>query len=447
MSLSVSSEKTWSTLFTTNIQKDEDRKDPFQNIFKKTKNDLNIIDTNLKERAIKIYVNEQDPEFNFTPAVVQIPKTLNESSPEVSKVASLCYQNYRCAMKELEDSIADALAINTPLKEFINRVCGRLLTAIEKYAEVAAEERGLKPLEAELFKHQLLADTYLCGEDKMKDFAGNVGSNPIAIIKGLLLGNLREQIFLVLSLKTVILKKMIRDSLITQKINEKLLKEGFDWQLEFDPRYGDDGLYEDLTDSMELRLSGDNEEDWKQKNNPTIETGDTLRFPPSEREKRYATKDPVITNDHRNLRYSWSAGAAIIKPVTAKEQPDNPYLIAAENLCLPLIAGISGSTDGILATVHALGLNTKKDLYLTRMACLAFLISVHSHSAYEVMTSAKSFGLKFHPSPDYYKQIDPVEIGFLEELAKCQKRRGFKMPDYYLTEEHFKEVQKQIIQA
>lgn len=399
----------------------------------------------LKERSIKQYEGEGTPNFDYDAPFVHVPVENRRSSEDTAKICNRCRKDYEAAMEAMEESIADAIVNNKPTKELVNEAAHRMLQFLEKYAEVLVEMDGLEPSQAEILVYRLLADTYLIGEEKTKEYSGNVGSNPLAIRHALEGGNLREQLFLLLSFKKSVLKHVVRNEEAVNKINEKLQESKSGWQLAYEPKYGDDGIYEALTETEELRrFSNTNISEWKEKNNPTIETGDQTRFPPSEREKRLATGDPVIGPEHKDIRYQWSAGAAALKPATVKEKPDNLYLKAADELHLPLVAGISGTTDGIMATINVLGLNSKEEMSLARMACLAFFVDTKSHSVYEVMTSSKSFGLKFHPSPDYYKQIDPIETGFLKDLEISQSKRGFKMPDYYLSEKHFDEVSNQI---
>lgn len=73
------------------------------------------------------------------------------------------------------------------------------------------------------------------------------------------------------------------------------------------------------------------------------------------------------------------------------------------------------------------------------LACMGWMIGSRDHSAHEIQTAAKSFGLAYQAGPTSYKQIKPGDEAFLEKLRMAQAARGFKMPDEYLSTDHIRE--------
>lgn len=406
----------------------------------------------METRSIKEFsVNPEisGPKLNFSsvPLKINIAEDLKLSPEAAHKLEEGCINDYKKAMEVLEESIAFAACSNPCVIELIGKACERLLTVIDTYAEVLREtsDPPMKPLQSELLVYKLLSDSFFSeATKKTKDYAGNVGSNPLAIRDALKEGNLRERLFLLINFRKSILRTIIKDPMLVDKINQKLQDSRMGWQIEADPSFDKDGLYAAETDTMKLRKQKDHLEEWKKKHAPTIESGEKLLIKPSKREERYAAKEPLVTEKHKTQQFDWSSGSALYEPVTAQSQPENPYLKIADDLKLTLIAGISGTTDHILTCINRLGLNSMEDMNLTRLACLGLFIDTKCHSAYEVMTSSKSFGLEFKPSTDYYNQIDPLNTGFLEDLKRRQKEKGFELPDYYLSEEHAKKKAKEL---
>ncbi|MCR9137502.1 MAG: hypothetical protein NXI27_16010 [Alphaproteobacteria bacterium] len=122
--------------------------------------------------------------------------------------------------------------------------------------------------------------------------------------------------------------------------------------------------------------------------------------------------------------------------LTDGSHPGSRYLDAVRALGLPRCSGISVSADQMLTMAGVVGLKSKSHLVRLRAAFLPWMVGNDDHSVDEIMISAKSFGLNYQPSPDYYKQIYPGSRAFLRSLEQCQASRGFNLPDHYLTRRH-----------
>lgn len=114
---------------------------------------------------------------------------------------------------------------------------------------------------------------------------------------------------------------------------------------------------------------------------------------------------------------------------------DSPYLKAVEALGLPQQAGISGSTDQTLTMAGIVGITSVEEINRLRLMYLGWMTSCDDHSVDEILTSAKAFGVPYTPAPDYYKQIYPQDPRFVDKVAAGQKKRGYELPDYYLSSE------------
>jgi len=124
----------------------------------------------------------------------------------------------------------------------------------------------------------------------------------------------------------------------------------------------------------------------------------------------------------------------------SNKESDSPYFEAIDALGIPQYAGISGSTDQIFTLIGLLGIQSKKELMALRLIFIAWMGANEDHTAHEIMTALKSFGLEYTPSADYYKNIYPTCPSLVDEIEKAQQHRGYKLPDYYLSNEYVKQV-------
>jgi hypothetical protein len=335
---------------------------------------------------------------------------------------------YPAAMEALEESIADVVIEDPQVCAFLDTACRRVDAIIAAYAKVTSSNGSV--LEKELRSFRVYNDLYVDLETKYQAYGGMVGSNPLAIKHALLEGNFREKAVALLCAKKTLLTKISEDPDLLRRVNAELAKQEQDWKLLEDYPLSPDGAYCAPT--------------FNKKRKPEVVKAELaqypylnqlqMRIPLSEREKRVATNDLMYTNKQlERTRIQWPAGSLYIDKITI-EDANHPYLQAANDVKAPLIASISGSTDQICAALCFMGLNSKKDLLLGRLVCCGWLINDKSHSAAEVLTSARSFDLPFIFSSDYYKSLLPSEMGgdeLIQKIAEKQHARGYRLPDAY----------------
>ncbi|MEC7838469.1 MAG: hypothetical protein VX777_00360 [Chlamydiota bacterium] len=142
----------------------------------------------------------------------------------------------------------------------------------------------------------------------------------------------------------------------------------------------------------------------------------------------------------RTTQNPWNTGKHLWK-TTTKNECGSPYLDAVEDLGLPTLTSISGSTDQTLTMAGAVGVNSIEELSDLRGLYIPWMTAHQDHTAHEIMTAAKSFNVPYTPSPDYYKQIFPqLNEQLIPKLEESQRKKGFELPDYYLSSEYAKTV-------
>lgn len=378
--------------------------------------DVNPIDWQSKS----IRLVEGEPQYTFVEAEVKIPNELKQklTNEEIKNIEQQCLEKFSESQAFLDESMADVFCSNRFVKEHLQASCSRLLKTLETYAKIQLESKNKEKPSEMTFKfalNRLLADIFLDRSSKTHNYAGQVGSNPIAIKKALESGNFREQMFLLLYAKKGVMGTIAKNQSLIDQINKKLADDGESWSLIADPTIDEDAIYAAETDRLQLRTTKKSKQDIT---SPSI--GDPLlRVPLSDREKRYVTKQPVVIKDHEKEKTNWGSGSSSYDPRIAEgSHEDPPYLEIAKKLHLNLVAGISGTTDQVLSIMRVLGQDTLRDMALGRMGCLGWFIDTHSHSSYEVLTSSKSFGLPFTPAPDSYKNIPPEDLK--TEIRVCK---------------------------
>ncbi|NWJ98122.1 MAG: DUF4157 domain-containing protein [Chloroflexi bacterium] len=112
----------------------------------------------------------------------------------------------------------------------------------------------------------------------------------------------------------------------------------------------------------------------------------------------------------------------LIKEVGDKPLPWKPghinYVIGdklkklTDQLAVPLLGGISGSTDMYFRAADFLGITGIAQKKLVRLASLGTMMPAGDHSFYEIMVVAREFGLAdYVPGPKGYKALSPLEEG------------------------------------
>lgn len=151
-------------------------------------------------------------------------------------------------------------------------------------------------------------------------------------------------------------------------------------------------------------------------------------------------KENILECQKKNTTIPWVAGKHFFK-LYDNTAVSSPYLDYIEALGLPQYAGISGSSDQTFTMAGVVGVNSLEELMGLRLLYIPWMGANHDHTADEIMISVKAFGLPYTPSADYYKQLYPdLEETLTAEIQKEQRRRGYELPDYYLSEEYAREV-------
>ncbi|MEC7840368.1 MAG: hypothetical protein VX777_10055 [Chlamydiota bacterium] len=124
-----------------------------------------------------------------------------------------------------------------------------------------------------------------------------------------------------------------------------------------------------------------------------------------------------------------------------KDKYKSHYLDAIESLGLPQYSGISGSTDQTITIAGLVGIQSLEELYDLRLLYIPWMSGHEDHTTDEILTAMKSFGVPYKPSADYYKDIYPdLASDFIEKVQISQRKKGFELPDYYLSEDYAKIV-------
>ncbi|MBA3722457.1 MAG: hypothetical protein H0W88_08655 [Parachlamydiaceae bacterium] len=389
---------------------------------------------------VKTY--EGPTNFLMEAPIIRIPDAIREKLTEEqrNKIEELCKTNFMGSVKVLEKSMAEAALTEPKVDAFLSKLGDRVITFIEAYASVMADKDHSNK---EILTLKYLSDLFLESPKQTIDYAGNVGANPITIRNALKDGNYREKMHLITeAFKWAARNKIFNDPEMVKLMNQK---SGLTWELTCDPKLGTLGNYAALTGikGQELRKfkpdATKSVTSWKGRN-PTVADLAETRVPLSRAEAEYTTGQYGRHFRSTEFQVKTGAGAAVFNPTTVADR-EHPYLRAASELGLPLMAGISGSSDQFFSLMNALGFKSKEDLTLGLLACLGGFIKGSNHTSIEVLAAAKSFGFEYNFSADSYKMIDPDNrTSFLELLVAEQKKNRYEMPDYYLSQEYVTKI-------
>ena len=141
-----------------------------------------------------------------------------------------------------------------------------------------------------------------------------------------------------------------------------------------------------------------------------LEHYERLGIAPSTRERRFA----MLKDDEGRDKLQWKEGAAyfqIDKAVTAKGMLQT--------------AGASGTTLRMLGAYRLMGAS-QKELLDFRLALIAWMVSSHDHSLYEILEGSHNAGVRGKESLDeaavMYTNIDPLDTETLRENFAVDKQ-------------------------
>ncbi len=437
-------------------------------------------------KKVKEYI--QHDIGTFTPVQVDIPNHLKQQlTPEqLLQLERSCLTDYAQSKITMEQSIADVAVKDKEVLAFANALAKRIITVMDICIEQGIEVNGVNAIPPDphklktilgfeptilppdfytsLKKNELLTKIVNEKLGKKKEgieegnvsAAGFVGLSPMSLRHSAQEGNIREAMLIPYKTAFGFFSDFLDNPEYVKTINTKLEEKKIDWRLseevinnikeelaklpQPDPanpakkrqllQYGayasNRGMRETLSKESRAAFI---------KSNPKI-NDEALRVPLSNREKFAYAKNTDINRSESQVK--WESGKSWFE---MGKNPADPVAISAAATREPLIAGISGTTDQVLTLAYCLGFFDDKakktqNMETCRLACLGWMIDAGDHTFHEICSSSKSLGMNYTPAPDSYKQIKTQDKGKFEvALKEAQKRRGYKMPDAYLTQE------------
>ncbi|WP_298623881.1 hypothetical protein [uncultured Legionella sp.] len=435
---------------------------------------------------IKKFTEDEIPSYDdHVKPVVTIPVEVSrELDPmDVADIQQQALEEYRASKAVLNESIADVATHDPEALKFAGEMSKRVLTIMEIAVELgirspdginetneqlvnlgvpqeAIDARApglLSELKQKNIKSAVISQNGSSVENGNANEAGFVGFSPLAI-QNATEGNLRERMYIPFKTTHAFTGKLFADPDNVDLINHKLTERGEDWQLnkaaidELRARsagkYGGVyayGAYASSRDGSRKSQTDEFRNDYPN-HNPTIgEQVQSGRVPLSQREI-LGQSGSLTAADAANQHIKWQPGEAWSAIHDAR---DHKSVVAAEETGDLMLTGISGTTDSMLTMGQMLGMfegdAAAKDKAMRdgMVACMGWMVDAKDHTAHEIQTGAKSFGLSYTAGPESYKQIRPGDQEFLDKITTAQAARGFKMPDEYLSAEHVIELAKE----
>ena len=428
---------------------------------------------------IKVFDKQMVQYDDHVVPIIKIPTDIKQflTDNQQKNLEKACLDRFLAAKKCLDESIADVASKHERALEFAGELASRVLVLMDIVANSGLDDRlaikettALKLQKLGVSKEAMLRSPALlkelrkgvlkriiisgAGEVEKGNLteSGYVGMNSLAI-QNAAKGNLRERMYIPYKSTWEFTEKLLSDVNNVDIINNELKKAGHQWQLnvavidELKSKNTDNSLYQlgafaASRNNSRTFHSAEYQRQYQQLN-PDIRTMDESRIPLSQRELLAQSGD---LNKKSEKKVQWLPGEAWYGVEALSES--HPSLKAAEQSGDLMLTGISGTTDAILTMGHILGVfdGEKKEEKMREgmLACMGWMIDAKDHTAHEIQTSAKSFGLTYTPGPDSYKQIRPGDARFEHDLRGAQKKRGFEMPDDVLKEKCIRKIAREI---
>lgn len=436
--------------------------------------------------AIKKFTEDETPSYtDHVKPVVTVPAEVSRDLDpmDVAEIQQQALDEYKASKVALNESIADVATHDPAALQFAGEMSKRVLTIMEIAVELgiqspdninatdeqlknvgvsqeAIDARApgfLNELKQNNIKTQVISQSGASIEKGNANEAGFVGFSPQAI-QNATEGNLRERLYIPFKTTHGFTSKLFANPDNVTRINEKLTERGEEWQLneavidelrvKSTGKYGGVyayGAYAASRDGSRISQSEQFRTEYPSRNPTVSEQVKSGRVPLSQREILGQSGDLNAT-EAADQRLQWQTGEAWSG---IREDRNHKTITAADETGDLMLTGISGTTDSILTMGQMIGMfegdqQTKEKAMRDGMvACMGWMVDAHDHTAHEIQTGAKSFGLEYTAGPDSYKQIRPGDQEFLEKLKDAQAERGFKMPDEYLSAEHVTELAKE----
>ena len=407
---------------------------------------------------------------------VTIPADIKKfiTADEQKRLESACLEDYVAAKECLDESIADVASKDVKALEFAGELALRVLTLMDIAANAGLDSRVsarevnetklrtvgiakeaikarapdfLKELKKGVLKRIIISGSGEIEKGNL-DEAGYVGMNSLAI-QHAAEGNLRERMYIPYKSTMDFTEKLLSDTNNVDNINKELKKMGCNWALnkavidELKSQTADHSLYQPGAYAASRGDSRTHHPDQHRRHyqnmNPTIQDMNNRRIPLSHRELLAQSGD---LNKGSEKKVQWLPGEAWYG--VGEQSELHPSLKAASESRENMLTGISGTTDAILTMGLMLvmfdGENKEEKMRDGMIACMGWMIDAKDHTAHEIQTSAKSFGLNYTPGPASYKQIRPSDHQFERDLRDAQQKRGYRMPDEVLNEPHVRKM-------
>lgn len=407
---------------------------------------------------------------------LRIPSSLKNglSAKQQQVLKSVCLQEYRDAMKCLNESVADVASHDKNALAFASELAQRVLSLMEIAADLGLDQRvsetqditklidigipecSIRSRSSGLLKELKrgnLKSAIISASGKTE--AGYLGMSPLAINTAAK-GNLREMMYIPYKTTREFTDTLLAKPENVDAINTELNARDCGWQINVEVinalkaqlsgnslyQYGAYAASRDAYGGSRIARDDTYKAQYQQ-NNPSIQAVQQGRIPLSSRELLAQSGD---LDPNSTQKVQWSPGKAWFG---VRKNPDkHPSLKAADETGAVMLTGISGTTDSILTMSHFLGMfdgeNKEKKMRDAMVACMGWMIDANDHTVHEIQMSAKSFGIDYTPGPASYKQIRPGDDVFEKALVAAQKKRGFDMPDDILGEAHVCEKAKEL---
>jgi hypothetical protein len=404
-----------------------------------------------------------------SPLVETNPGLLNLLGQANQKILTdECLQSFRNAKFALDESIADIATEDMAALDFAHELATRVLTILEigvelgylKVDEIEAsaeklEQLGvttgpktyIEELKQKIIKTKIISTSNVTeGVDKgnISD-AGFVGFSPLAI-EHAAQGNIRESLYIPYKFRHELTKELFSNPEQIHAINLRLIEKGKSWQLNEEfinelrvkTQSQRDGVYSygayASARGKSRRSKSQQEKEEYLKSNQSISELEKARVPLSEREILAQAGDLKVGKEKK---VQWLPGEAWYE---IDADSSHPSVTEAGLAHEKMLTGISGTTDNIITLGFMTGIfdgvdaeEKKRDALV---ACLGWMVDSKDHSAYEILTSGKSFNLNYQPGVESHKQIRPGNQDFIDAITRAQLERGFLMPEDYLSEQY-----------
>lgn len=432
-------------------------------------------------------------------AKMPLDKSLQHCSPEMKKeVIEKCIEEYEQSVLTVEGVIGDLAYENAKSKDLANNMLN-CLNEILKASEELSFESGVNQEEIEKkiqksydeakekivigdetasepekfnreagFNRELhkelkvrLAPARAFGSRGEERGTGIVGYNPIAIENVIKEGSLREKMTLIYSVLWSAFPPIIGNQELVDKINSKLQEKNVNFQIDT----------EALNQARQLAPPGSTSPwdiffpyakqvvEFRNEKGPEVGRIDISKNEPkapglkykedtnlSVREARALEREPV-TKEQFNKRAETSLGEHRIDWIRGKDyfqvnENSDFYKKALDYAGIPVVSGPSGTADGFLQALNYLGMGDKKNECL--LACIGWMVSAGDHSFHEIKEAGTWHNLPYQPGPEAFNDVAPQDEEFQSKLQEKMKEKGMHLPEYYISEEHQREVLRQI---